>query len=471
MGNGRFDGVDITAAGISGFQTVNTENVKADSITLTNGSDTLSVKKHLAVTGAIDFGSGKKDELILKENATVSAGSIETVGAFSITIDLGEAYKGDAAVTVGANGVFASADLVLNLDLANATLGETNLLVSGIDTFAGTLVYGNGSYVLGDTIKLEGKGFEITITDEGLALVGGEVAAGVRNDIDGNGFSDLIMYKTDEFFSGAWLTQNSSGAVAWSGLADPAEVSLLGLGTALKDGAAVKALFHADADKNVSFWTIEEGTVTGYESVTQINAATEILGLGDFNNDGLSDLLLQSADGVLGVHLTDGTGWKEIRGLGSEWDIVGISDLNNDGISDIIMKHEAGFSGAWLVQEDQDVVWGDLGTLESGMDIVGTGDFNGDGSNDILISNGSWVGAWILKEGKMDGFISVTDNLNGSIEDIGDFNGDGVDDIRLRTDDGMLGYLSVSADGSSSWTQLGENGLGDEWSTKFSAIC
>ena len=76
-----------------------------------------------------------------------------------------------------------------------------------------------------------------------------------------------------------------------------------------------------------------------------------------------------------------------------------------------------------------------------------------------------------MEEGNKVGFITITDNLKGDIEQIGDFNGDGIDDVRLRVGTERVGYLAVSVDGQVSWQSLGNAGLGDEWNTKFSAIC
>ena len=105
------------------------------------------------------------------------------------------------------------------------------------------------------------------------------------------------------------------------------------------------------------------------------------------------------------------------------------------------------------------------------MKVVGTGDFNGDGYEDVLISDGKWVGAWMVENGNMTGEVKgFSNSLNGVIEQIGDFNSDGIDDLRLRDGD-ILGYLSISVDGTATWQQLGKDGVGEEWKTKFSAIC
>ena len=471
-GAGRFDAEYITAGSISGFSTVNTDELKAAAITLTNGSDTLNVKENLTVEGAIDFGTGIIDEMVLAENATVTAGVIKTVGAMSVTIDLGGAYKGEAAITVNENGIFGSGDLVLNLDLVNATLGDTNILVSGITEFKGTLVYSNVEYALGDTLKFAGKDYTITLENNALVLNAAGVSTSVKSDVDGNGYSDIVMLH-EAGFSGAWLTQSNGSKVVWADLADKAEnVELLGMGKA--NGSAA-LFFHNTENNYVGAWTLEGGKVTGYTDIDTFNPSAEVIGLGDFNGDGATDVLLRDNNEV-GAHIT-GTGWTDYAGLGDNWEITAVGDFNADGKDDIVLVDKQGnHSGMWLMRTEANdegnlFDWSALDTLSDGLKIVGAGDVNGDGCDDVLISKGEWLGAWIIEDGVLTGFQSISDKYAGTIEGVGDFNGDGIDDIQIRVGQDAIGYLVISAEGNAKWQQLGQDGLGEEWTTKFSAIC
>ena len=481
-GNGRFDGEFITAANISGFQSIYTDELKAATITLTDGSDTLNIKENLTVVGAIDFGTGIIDEMVLAENATVSARVIDTDGAMSVTIDLGGAYKGEAAITVTQNGIFASEELVLNLDLVNATLGDTNILVSGITEFNGTLVYSNVEYAKGGTLKFAGKDYTITVENNALVLNAVGVSTSVKNDVDGNGYSDIIMLH-EAGFSGAWLTQSDGSKVVWADLADQAaNIELLGMGKA----AGTAAIFFHNTENNyVGAWTLEGGEVSGYVDIDTFNPSAEVIGLGDFNGDGATDVLLRVNDDAtdnneVGAHIT-GTGWTDYAGLGDNWEITAVGDFNGDGKDDIVLVDKQGnHSGMWLMRTEPNQYgklfdWSPLDTLSDNLKIVGAGDVNGDGCDDVLISkagdSGAWLGAWIIEDGVLTGFQSITDKYAGTIEGVGDFNGDGIDDIQIRVDQDAIGYLVISAEGNAKWQQLGQDGLGTEWITKFSAIC
>ena len=67
--------------------------------------------------------------------------------------------------------------------------------------------------------------------------------------------------------------------------------------------------------------------------------------VGDFNNDGKSDLIGKFADGTVRLWLMDGlVGWAAVtlEGAGSPWTPVYLDDLNNDGKADVVWRHTDG---------------------------------------------------------------------------------------------------------------------------------
>jgi hypothetical protein len=118
----------------------------------------------------------------------------------------------------------------------------------------------------------------------------------------------------------------------------------------------------------------------------------EIVGTGDFNSDGKVDIFWRNkATGENVVWYMDGvtrTGWSYIEPAVSDlnWEIVGTGDFNGDGKTDILWRNKS---------TGQDVVWFMNGVTYSSYawllevtdlnwEIVGTDDFNGDGKTDIL---------------------------------------------------------------------------------------
>jgi hypothetical protein len=80
----------------------------------------------------------------------------------------------------------------------------------------------------------------------------------------------------------------------------------------------------------------------------------QIVGIGDFNGDGLADGLALRSDGLVGFGTINGDpAQSHILGqLGAEWQIVGIGDVDNDGTSDILLRNDDGTYQAELIQNN-----------------------------------------------------------------------------------------------------------------------
>jgi hypothetical protein len=70
--------------------------------------------------------------------------------------------------------------------------------------------------------------------------------------------------------------------------------------------------------------------------------------------------------------------------------VVGTGDFNGDGRSDVLWRNDSGHVTYWLGQADGSFAGNgpDL-NLGTSWHIVGTGDYNGDGRDDILLQNTS----------------------------------------------------------------------------------
>ena len=80
----------------------------------------------------------------------------------------------------------------------------------------------------------------------------------------------------------------------------------------------------------------------------------EIIGFGDFNNDGTDDVLLSDGTGLVGWQMSDGQ-WQSdfwFGNLGAGDTFVGIGDSNSDGTDDILIRSASGESFVyWKVQD------------------------------------------------------------------------------------------------------------------------
>ena len=89
------------------------------------------------------------------------------------------------------------------------------------------------------------------------------------------------------------------------------------------------------------------------------------------------------------------------------WDVVGIGDFNGDGIDDVVISNGTDLAG-WQVSNGQrtEDLW--FGSLTDGWKFAGVGDFDADGTDDILLADpDNNLAAWKIKDGKAIGTIAV----------------------------------------------------------------
>ena len=146
--------------------------------------------------------------------------------------------------------------------------------------------------------------------------------------------------------------------------------------------------------------------------------------------------------------------WEE---LPSDWNVVGVGDFNGDGCSDILLRNSQGYLTQWLGTVDGGFSDnGPTATLYFDPDwqVSGAGDINGDGRDDFLLRSlsGGWLTEWLGSNGGAFVDNGVNSTLyfasDWQVAGIGDFNGDGRDDFLLRNSAGYLTEWLGTANGS-----------------------
>ena len=446
-------------------------------------ADTVTLKRGAALFGKLDLGAGDN-------HLNIGAGSL-FYGAFAgaadtLTVDLtiDTAAKAGATISLADadswSAFYAATGGLLNVDLAAPGPRSAYELLHGVDgdlarMFSVNLTVGDGTAELGtlafgEKIVSGSRAYSLEFASDALELA---VESLTRGDLNGDGRADVIMsiVRTGhgaEGATGAWLIQSDQTA-AWDDLSTRnADWEIFGTGVS-DTGKPTNDIYVKSTGNVIGAWvTDDSGKVAGWQTVGEFDANTQVLGLGDFNGDGQTDLLLRNTNGAVGCYLTDGTGWNYFQSLGDEWSICGIGDFNGDGRDDVVLKHDAGFAGSWLTQTDGTMAWADLDTLPEGFGIVGAGDFDGDGTSDVLLKNGNYYGAWIVLNGNAKSWMGLGDLGSVTVEQIGDFDGDGIDDLRVRTAAGDLGAQLVKGEDDLTWQYYGS--VGSEWSTSLASL-
>jgi hypothetical protein len=228
------------------------------------------------------------------------------------------------------------------------------------------------------------------------------------------------------------------------------------------------------------------GTATVFGTV---GTNQNFVGSGDFNGDGLSDLLI-NVDNTPGVRtfLVDQMNPGGIQAQfqiavrGADWIVDATADFNHNGISDILVHRDTGGNRTLevMVMNNNAVVANTtIGVNGTNWDVDGTGDFNHDGTPDILQHQIS-AGSMTLRALSMSpNAVQVqsaptlgTIGANWQVDGTGDFNHDGTSDILVHQDSSggvrTLQVLTIQNNAVTSATniaQVGTNisvgGIGD----------
>ena len=209
-------------------------------------------------------------------------------------------------------------------------------------------------------------------------------------------------------------------------------------------------------------WNGAAISVAGGPAITQFNGNWDNSGIGDFDGDGVNDIVWRNkVNGANRIWFmnTDGS----IKGgaaaptlsVTSGWDIAAVGDLDGDGMADLVWRnYKNGANSVWLMNgavKKQGLSLTAL-SLSSKWDIVGAGDVNGDGMADIIIRNTGTgkLNIWFMNRNqKLSAATVDTFSIVWSVGGMTDVDGDGVSDIILRrTTDGRVTIWFLNPNGS-----------------------
>ena len=140
----------------------------------------------------------------------------------------------------------------------------------------------------------------------------------------------------------------------------------------------------------VAIWDMNGTSITSSAVVANPGANWKAVGTGDFNHDGHSDILLQNTNGAVAIWEMNGANGTTVADSavvanpGANWKVVGTGDFNGDGHSDILLQNTNGTVAIWEMNGVSATSSAVLANPGPNWHAIGT-----NGGSDILLQNTS----------------------------------------------------------------------------------
>ena len=278
-----------------------------------------------------------------------------------------------------------------------------------------------------------------------MASAPGFPTASMRNDVNGDGKSDLLWMNTQTSTFGYWLMNGAGILNLWS---TPVAAGYRMVATGDFNGDGRVDLIWTSSKNDLYLWS-SNGTAFVAEYLGRYQAGDQVVGTGDVNGDGKSDLLfVNSATHSLRYWLM--TGGNIISAFSTPvapgYTIGAIGDFNGDGRVDLVWTSVKRDLYLW---ESNGIGFDSYyaGTYPAGWSLAGAGDVNGDGLADLLWRNqgAGLFGFWVMNGPRQVSGWAVSAAGAYQVAAVGDFNGDrkvdvmwtsAADDLYLWTSNG-----------------------------------
>jgi hypothetical protein len=326
------------------------------------GSVTLTVTR----TGGNTTGSANVQYTTV--NGTAVAGVRYTTTSGTLTFNGGETSKSIIVPLLDGAGLEGKQIFTVSLSSPNAAvLGASTATVEVMDDDTAEsdfnspldgkndIVWRNET--TGDT-RVWGMNGTTFVNSTNLLQFGGNWRMQGVADFNGDGTADLLFRNAVDFSMVIWY-MNGTNLLSTSNVAavPDANWKVVAVADINRDGYPDLIWRHTNFTMSVFF--MKDNTVLSVSSLTSVpDANWQLRGTGDFNRDGILDLVWRNeVTFATIVWLMNGNGTTigsvtTLPTVGSPWKLVGVGDMNNDGDSDLLWRNSTTFVGSvWLMNQ------------------------------------------------------------------------------------------------------------------------
>src|ERR1700677_1650158 len=250
----------------------------------------------------------------------------------------------------------------------------------------------------------------------------------------GDGMSDILWSNTTTGDRAIWYS-NGSGDFT------PQDLGVVSMnwqiaGTGDFDGNGLADILWSNTTGDRAIWYSNGSGGFTPQDLGVVSTNWQIAGTGDFDGNGLADILWSNTNGDTAIWYSNGAGGFTPQDLGvvsTNWQIAGTGDFKGNGLADILWSNTTtGDRAIWYSNGSGGFTNQDLGVVSTDWQIAGTGDFDGNGLADILWRNSATGDTTIWDSNGSGGFTSEDLGIvstNWKIAGVGDFNRNGLSGI------------------------------------------
>ena len=252
------------------------------------------------------------------------------------------------------------------------------------------------------------------------------LANGTYNDFDGDGRTDLTVYRTASrtFYNQSSLTGNlSERQIGSAGDSVSLTVDFDGDGKSDYSTAAYNGNF---------IWRVFQSTTnTLKETAFGSSAFNDFFAAGDYDGDGIFDIAVYR--GGVWYIIESSTGNYRYEYFGQSGDVPAPNDYDRDGKADLTVARSENGVRVWYVRRSSDnqnyrVEWG----LSSDAFFTGRSDWDGDGAADIsVIRNESGQRVFYIRRSSDNQLQIIRWGASNDVVKLGDYDGDGKTDAAV----------------------------------------
>ncbi len=309
--------------------------------------------------------------------------------------------------------------------------------------------------------------------------------APVATNLLSNGYSQIVAWDSAGGKVG-YVATNGESAPAWCGIwewggSEAAMWKVVGVGSFSADVAHDGILLYNGYGNTFAAWTDLGRGDYGYVSLCHVDGNFQTLGLADFDNNGLDDVIIYDENGSFGI-VSDARTYHDVWHVDNPTTnvqkVIGAGYFGNaDGKSDILVKKTD--ENAYFLWHNQDSTfttwnWSQtyIGTLDNDWTVAAIGDFLGDGIDDIIMWQKSTGFMYAWEDGKSSNqrWVGKLDASQWEVAAVGDYNGDGKEDLLLRelvSGWGGVGYWGAGS--ADNWMDLNAR-VETDMESKFAII-